>query len=95
MTTIPIDEVKETYEAQARAAICEKTVAEYADAMSKEVVFPPITVFADGIEYLIAEGNISTGKFPFDDANEFIILQTIKGNGAENFLWHTELTKQD
>jgi hypothetical protein len=57
MTTIPIDEFKETYEAQARAAICEKTVAEYADAMSKEVVFPPITVFADGIEYVIADGH--------------------------------------
>lgn len=57
MNTISIDEVKETYEAQARAAICEKTVAEYADAMSKEIIFPPITVFADGIEYVIADGH--------------------------------------
>ena len=41
MNTIPVDEVKETYEAQARAAICEKIVAEYADAMSKGIIFPP------------------------------------------------------
>jgi hypothetical protein len=57
MNTISIDEVKETYEAQARAAICEKTVAEYADAMSKGVVFPPITVFPDSIEFVIADGH--------------------------------------
>ena len=57
MTTIPIDEVKETYEAQARAAICEKTIAEYADAMSRGIIFPPVIVFADGIEYVIADGH--------------------------------------
>jgi len=57
MNTISIDEVKETYEAQARAAICEKTVAEYADAMSKGTIFPPITVFADSIEFVIADGH--------------------------------------
>ena len=57
MNTISIDEVKETYEAQARAAICEKTVAEYADAMSKGIIFPAITVFADSIEFVIADGH--------------------------------------
>jgi len=57
MTTILIDEVKETHEAQARAAICEKTVAEYADAMSRGIIFPPIIVFADSIEYLVADGH--------------------------------------
>ena len=57
MNTISIDEVKETYEAQARAAICEKTVAEYADAMSKGIIFPAITVFADSIEFIIADGH--------------------------------------
>jgi hypothetical protein len=57
MNTIYINEVKETYEAQARAAICEKTVAEYADAMSKGAIFPPITVFADSIEFVIADGH--------------------------------------
>jgi ParB-like chromosome segregation protein Spo0J len=57
MNTISIDEVKETYEVQARAAICEKTVAEYADAMSKGTIFPPITVFADSIEFVIADGH--------------------------------------
>jgi ParB-like nuclease domain len=57
MNTISIDEVKETYEAQARAAICEKTVAEYADLMSEGIIFPPVIVFADGIEYTIADGH--------------------------------------
>jgi ParB-like chromosome segregation protein Spo0J len=41
---------------QIRASINEATVAEYAEAMLAGATFPPVTVFHDGSQYVLADG---------------------------------------
>jgi hypothetical protein len=41
---------------QIRASINETTVAEYAEAMLAGTTFPPVTVFHDGSQYVLADG---------------------------------------
>jgi len=41
---------------QSRVEISEDAVADYADAISKGDVFPPVAVFFDGLDYFLADG---------------------------------------
>ena len=41
---------------QPRTKICQQTVQEYTEAVMNHAVFPPVTVFFDGINYYLADG---------------------------------------
>jgi hypothetical protein len=41
---------------QARATINQDTVADYAESMKAGAIFPPVTVFFDGVDYYLADG---------------------------------------
>lgn len=54
--TIPTDQLRIDGGTQARVAIHEATVAEYADAIGSGAEFPPVIVFFDGTDYWLADG---------------------------------------
>ena len=56
MNSIKISEIKTDAGTQSRAAICDETVADYAEAMAAGDQFPPLTVFHDGSSYFLADG---------------------------------------
>lgn len=56
MTEIAIDAIKIDGGTQARVAINEVAVAEYAEAMTEGEMLPPVVVFHDGASYYLADG---------------------------------------
>lgn len=53
---IPLADIRTDGGTQPRAAIDPEVVAEYAEAMGRNVDFPPVTVFFDGSRYWLADG---------------------------------------
>jgi hypothetical protein len=53
---INLDKIRIDCGTQARAALNEETVAEYAEAILAGALFPPVTVFFDGSTYYLADG---------------------------------------
>jgi hypothetical protein len=51
-----LDKIKIDGGTQSRAKIDQDVVAEYADLIKSGTVFPPITVFYDGVDYILADG---------------------------------------
>jgi hypothetical protein len=56
MKKIKLDQVVVDGGTQTRAKLNEDTIAEYAEGMTEGVKFPPVVVFGDGNEYLLADG---------------------------------------
>ena len=53
---LPVSKIVAAPELQMRVAISERVVRSYAELMNDEVVFPPVTVFWDGADYILADG---------------------------------------
>jgi len=53
---VPLATIVADERAQSRAAVDEDAVAEYAEAMTAGVHFPPLTVFREGARYWLADG---------------------------------------
>lgn len=53
---ISLDKIRIDCGTQARAQINQETVAEYTEAILGGAVFPPVTVFFDGVTYYLADG---------------------------------------
>ena len=51
-----IDQLRLDGGTQPRAEINRSTLRDYADALSDETIFPPVTVFYDGAAYWLADG---------------------------------------
>jgi hypothetical protein len=51
-----LDKIKIDGGTQSRAKIDQDVVAEYADLIKSGTIFPPITVFYDGVDYILADG---------------------------------------
>ena len=56
MTQLPLDNIRLDGGARIRSTLDPKVIAEYAQAMQNNDVFPPVTVFFDGIDYWLADG---------------------------------------
>ena len=56
LETLSIDAVHAEPSTQSRVGINEEVVAEYAEAIDAGAIFPPITVFTDGVTYWVADG---------------------------------------
>ena len=54
--SLDIDGIRIDSGTQARAALDEATVAEYAEALGRGIDFPPVVVFRDGTEHYLADG---------------------------------------
>jgi hypothetical protein len=54
--TLPIDAMRTDGGTQPRAAVDPETVAAYAEAMTADAAFPPVTVFYDGQHYWLGDG---------------------------------------
>jgi uncharacterized ParB-like nuclease family protein len=54
--TIPLDQIKTDGGTQARAALNEDVVAEYAESIKGGADLPPVVVFQDGKRYWLADG---------------------------------------
>jgi hypothetical protein len=52
----PLDNVRIDERCQPRVSLAPNLIDEYADAMSSDVQFPPITVYHDGRDYWLADG---------------------------------------
>jgi ParB-like chromosome segregation protein Spo0J len=55
-TILQLAQIITTAGTQIRAAVNQDAVAEYADAMNDGAIFPPVVVFHDGSEYILADG---------------------------------------
>ncbi len=55
-TLIALEQIRTDGGTQSRAAIDQKTVQEYAEAMQEGATFPPLVVFYDGETYWLADG---------------------------------------
>jgi hypothetical protein len=53
---IEFDKIVTTAGTQVRAITNTETISEYADAMSDFITFPPLVVFHDGSQYILADG---------------------------------------
>jgi ParB-like nuclease domain len=53
---IPIDQIRIDPRVQARVDVADDVVNEYAEALKDGDVFPPVTVFSDGCDYILADG---------------------------------------
>jgi hypothetical protein len=51
-----LDKIKIDGGTQSRAKIDQDVVAEYADLIKSGTIFPPVTVFYDGVDYILADG---------------------------------------
>jgi len=51
-----LDKIKIDGGTQSRAKIDQDVVAEYTDLIKSGTIFPPVTVFSDGVEYFLADG---------------------------------------
>ena len=51
-----LDKIKIDGGTQSRAKIDQNVVAEYTDLIKSGTIFPPVTVFTDGVEYFLADG---------------------------------------
>lgn len=56
ITGVAVAEIVTTAGTQIRCEISESTVAEYAEALSAGDCFPPVTIFHDGSQYILADG---------------------------------------
>lgn len=54
--TITLSQVRTDANMQIRAAIDEATVTQYAELMTENITMPPIVVFGDGNQYILADG---------------------------------------
>jgi hypothetical protein len=55
-TLLQLSQIVTTAGTQIRASIDDGSVGEYADAMNDGAVFPPVVVFHDGSDYVLADG---------------------------------------
>lgn len=53
---LPLVDVRTNFDTQSRVELHQPTVNEYADLMQAGTVFPPLTVFYDGRNYILADG---------------------------------------
>jgi hypothetical protein len=53
---LQLSEISTTAGTQVRASICADTVDRYAESMQEAVAFPPVIVFHDGTQYILADG---------------------------------------
>ena len=91
---IDIDQIRTDGGTQSRAAICQATVEEYAEAMADpDRVFPPVTVYFDGRNYWLADGfhrleawrQIGRAEIPAEVRQGNVraaILHSVKANSA-------------
>ena len=53
---LSLSRISRNQRAQPRAKLDEQVISEYAEAMSRGEIFPPVTVFYDGKDYWLADG---------------------------------------
>lgn len=56
LKTLQLDEIRIDGGTQPRASIDQELLSEYADAMQAGDIFPPVTVFYDGVHHWLADG---------------------------------------
>lgn len=85
-TELKIADIRTDGGTQMRTQLDLATIAEYADAMGRGDIFPPVVVFYDGMEYWLAEG-FHRLEATWNNEREYIVADVREGTREDAVIW--------